>query len=101
MAAFAIGEGWQIHDAVGRRKYLSADERTRFLRAADFLSPRRRALCHVMAYAGCRTPRRLRPPSISTRSVLRNASSPVGCGEGLIAPQPKHSREPGQYLVER
>src|SRR5665213_2020666 len=54
MAAFAMGEGWQIHDAAGRRKYLSADERTRFLRAADSLSPRRRALCHVLGYAGCR-----------------------------------------------
>jgi integrase len=54
MAALAIGEGWQIHDAAGRRKYLSSDERTRFLRAADSLSPRRRALCHVLAYAGCR-----------------------------------------------
>jgi integrase/recombinase XerD len=54
MAAFAIGEGWQIHDAAGRRKYLSTDERTRFLRAADSLSPRRRALCHLLAYAGCR-----------------------------------------------
>jgi len=54
MAAFATGEGWQIHDAAGRRKYLSTDERTRFLCAADTLSPRRRALCHVLAYAGCR-----------------------------------------------
>jgi integrase len=54
MAAFAIGEGWQIHDAAGRRKYLSAGERARFLRAADTLPPRTRALCHVLAYAGCR-----------------------------------------------
>jgi integrase/recombinase XerD len=54
MAAFAIGEGWQIHDAAGRRKYLSNDERARFLRAADFLSPRSLALCHALAYAGCR-----------------------------------------------
>jgi len=29
-------------------------ERARFLRAADSLSLRRRALCHVLAYAGCR-----------------------------------------------
>jgi len=54
MAAFAIREGWQIHDAAGRRKYLSTDERTRFLRAADSLTPRRRALCNLLAYAGCR-----------------------------------------------
>jgi integrase/recombinase XerD len=54
MAAFTVGDGWQIHDAAGRRKYLSGDERTRLLRAADGLSPRRRALCHVIAYVGCR-----------------------------------------------
>lgn len=54
MAAFAVGEGWQIYDAVGRRKYLSSDERARFLRAADALSLRNRALCHVLAYTGCR-----------------------------------------------
>jgi len=54
MAAFAIGEGWEIHDAASRRKYLSSDERARFLRAADSLSPHRRALCHLLAYAGCR-----------------------------------------------
>jgi integrase len=54
MAAFAIGEGWQIHDTAGRRKYLSTDERTRFLQAADSLTPRGRALCNLLAYAGCR-----------------------------------------------
>jgi integrase len=49
-----IGEGWQVHDAAGRRKYLSSDDRSRFLRAADSLSVRSRSLCHVLAYAGCR-----------------------------------------------
>ena len=54
MAAFAMGEGWQVHDAAGRRKYLNGDERARFLRAADSLSVPSRALCHVLTYAGCR-----------------------------------------------
>lgn len=54
MAALAVGEGWQVHDANGRRKYLSTDERARFLRAVEPLSVRSRALCHVLAYAGCR-----------------------------------------------
>lgn len=54
MAAFAIRGEWQIHDATGRRKYLSSEERARFLRAADDLSPGNRALSHVLAYAGCR-----------------------------------------------
>jgi len=54
MAGLAVGEGWQIHDAAGRRKYLGSDERARFLRGSGFSLPRRRALCHVLAYAGCR-----------------------------------------------
>jgi integrase len=54
MTAFAGWDSWQIHDQAGRRKYLSADERTRFLRAADRLAPSARALCHVLAVAGCR-----------------------------------------------
>jgi integrase/recombinase XerD len=54
MAAFDRGEGWQVLDATGRRKYLTADERARFLRAADCLAPGMRALCYVLTYAGCR-----------------------------------------------
>jgi integrase len=54
VVAFGSGEGWQVHDAAGRRKYLSRDERVRFLRVADGLAPRMRALCYVLAYAGCR-----------------------------------------------
>lgn len=56
MAVGALGrEGsWQIHDDAGRRKYLSGAERERFLQAADALPLPRRALCYVLAYAGCR-----------------------------------------------
>ena len=54
MTAFEGGEGWQVHDEAGRRKYLSGAERTRFLLAADRLPPSMQALCHVLAYAGCR-----------------------------------------------
>lgn len=54
MAAFAGWDSWQVHDQAGRRKYLSAAERTRFLETADCLPPAMRALCHVLAYAGCR-----------------------------------------------
>jgi integrase/recombinase XerD len=45
---------WQVHDTDGRRKYLTGDERARFLRAADSLSPSMRAFCLVLVYAGCR-----------------------------------------------
>jgi hypothetical protein len=54
MAKFGGWDGWQIHDANGRRKYLSGDERVRFLNAADRLTPPMRALCHVLVYAGSR-----------------------------------------------
>jgi integrase/recombinase XerD len=54
MAAFRQFEGWQVHDQDGRRKYLRANERARFLAAADCLPHAKRALCHALAYAGCR-----------------------------------------------
>jgi integrase len=54
MAAFEGWDGWQIYDEAGRRKYLSGGERSRFLAAADSLAPNMRALCYMLAYAGCR-----------------------------------------------
>ena len=54
MAAYERWDGWQVHDEAGRRKYLNGAERTRFLGAADRLAPRMQALCHVLAYTGCR-----------------------------------------------
>lgn len=45
---------WQVHDAAGRRKYLNADERQRFLSAADQFAAPVRALCYVLAFTGCR-----------------------------------------------
>jgi integrase len=54
MTAFGAWDAWQVHDEAGRRKYLSGAERVRFLEAADSLSPDLRALCHVLAYTGCR-----------------------------------------------
>ena len=47
-------EGGQIRDEAGRRKYLTGDEKARFLQAADRLAPGLRTLCHVLAYGGCR-----------------------------------------------
>lgn len=51
---FHDGEHWQIHDAAGRRKYLSAAELARFLAIADRHAFRRRALLYLLAYTGCR-----------------------------------------------
>lgn len=45
---------WQAFDASGHRKYLTAEERLRFLALADRLPADRRALCYVLAFAGCR-----------------------------------------------
>jgi integrase len=53
MAAFR-NDNWSVYDVEGRRKYLSAEERARFLKAADRCAPTMRALCYVLAYAGCR-----------------------------------------------
>lgn len=47
-------DAWHVHDDAGRRKYLSGGERARFLEAASCLSPAHQALCHLLAYAGCR-----------------------------------------------
>jgi len=43
-----------LHDATGARKYISADERGRFLAAADRAPREVRALCHTLAWSGCR-----------------------------------------------
>jgi integrase len=48
-----IGE-WQIHDLAGHRKYVTAEERRRFLAAADRLPADRRAFCYVLAFTGVR-----------------------------------------------
>lgn len=52
--SFAHLGGWQILDTQGRRKYLSAAERRRFLTEIDSLAPPLRALGYVLAYSGCR-----------------------------------------------
>lgn len=48
------GEGMPLFDAAGRRKYLTAEERGRFLAAAEAAPRESRTLCLVLAYSGCR-----------------------------------------------
>jgi integrase len=48
------GEGVQLYDREGRRKYLTADERQAFLRAAEKAPRQVRTLCLVLAFTGCR-----------------------------------------------
>lgn len=51
---FEYTSEWQVYDGDGRRKYLDADERLRFLAAADDEPPPVRALCHLLIFSGCR-----------------------------------------------
>lgn len=51
---FRRSEQWQVYDQTGRRKYLSAAERARFLAVARHSPPDVRALLQVLAYTGCR-----------------------------------------------
>jgi len=44
----------RLFDHNGRRKYLTADERDAFLKAAAQAPQEIRTLCHVLAYTGCR-----------------------------------------------
>ena len=48
------GQQLQIHDPLGRRKYLTGSERERFLAAADRYDLARQALFNLLVYAGCR-----------------------------------------------
>ena len=47
-------DGMQLHDAEGHRKYMTADERARFLAAAEQAPRETRTFCLVLAYTGCR-----------------------------------------------
>lgn len=51
----AIGSpGMSLHTAQGRRKYLTPDERARFIAAASRQPPEILTLCLVLAWTGCR-----------------------------------------------
>ena len=49
-----MSEGMRLHDAQGRRKYLTDAERRAFLAAAGKAPRPVRTLCLVLAYTGCR-----------------------------------------------
>lgn len=51
---------WQVFDEIGRRKYLNAAERARFLAVAEHMPPRICALCYVLVFTGCRITEALR-----------------------------------------
>lgn len=45
---------WQVYDDTGHRKYVSEDERLRFLQATDRLPAAGACLCRTLAMTGCR-----------------------------------------------
>lgn len=50
----SFSETASLFDARGRRKYLNAEERERFVSAAAGFSPRIEALCLLLHFTGCR-----------------------------------------------
>lgn len=75
-----------LHTAAGERKYLTVEERTRFLAAADRAPAETRALCLTLAWSGARisevlelTPNRvdLDGGTLTFRSLKKRAATPV------------------------
>lgn len=48
------GDTFQLYDSAGQRKYLTAEERTAFLKAAEHADRQARTLCMTLTYTGCR-----------------------------------------------
>jgi len=48
------GVTFQLYDSAGQRKYLTAEERTAFLKAAEHADRQARTLCMTLVYTGCR-----------------------------------------------
>ena len=48
------GDTFQLYDSAGQRKYLTAEERTAFLKAAEHADRQARTLCMTLVYTGCR-----------------------------------------------
>ena len=48
------GSAMSLYGRDGGRKYLTADERAAFLKAAELAEPEVRTFCGVLAYSGCR-----------------------------------------------
>lgn len=44
----------QLYDRTGQRKYLTRNERRRFLEAAKLIPLEKRAFCNVLLFSGCR-----------------------------------------------
>lgn len=65
---------WGLYARSGQRKYLTAEERRRFIAAADAAAPEVRTLCLTLVYLGCRL-----------SEALALTASNVEADSGLIA----------------
>ncbi|CAA2145151.1 tyrosine-type recombinase/integrase [Methylobacterium bullatum] len=70
----ALAPALSLHTAEGRRKYLTAAERGRFLAAAAEETPKIRTLCLMLAWSGCRI-----------TEVLNLTRADLDCEAGTIA----------------
>lgn len=77
-----------LFDGTGRRKYLSAEERARFLSAAAKTAPRIEAFCLLLHFTGCR---------ISEGLGLRLEH--IDFNEGSAAFQTLKQRQSGVYRI--
>jgi integrase/recombinase XerD len=65
---------WQVYSTDGRRKYLDANERRRFLDAADKEAPAARSLCRFLLLCGCRISEAL---ALRTDQIDRSANTVI------------------------
>ncbi len=77
-----------LFDAGGRRKYLTADERDRFINAASCYSPQIDALCTLLHVTGCR---------ISEALALRPVH--IDAKEGVVILQTLKQRRRGVFRM--
>jgi len=75
-----------LYDAHGRRKYLTADERQRFLEAAERAERETRTFCYVLAYTGCRI-----------SEALALTADRVDFAEGTVIFETLKKRRPAVY----
>lgn len=60
-----------LYSGAGERKYINADERIRFLKAAEQSAPVVQTLCILLVYSGCRLSEALSLSPASVQSVAR------------------------------
>src|SRR5215470_13600656 len=75
-----------LYEANGQRKYITAGERERFLKAAELADREVRTLCGVLAYTGCRI-----------SEALALTADRIDLAEGVIVFESLKKRKRGVY----